>query len=108
MAKTGVPWVKELIALENRSVSVSPELMKMYEGDYGPRKIVLREGSLYYQRDGRPEYCLQALSQNTFLLEGYLRFRLRFITDNEGQVTKIRGMYIEGRTDENERTDIPE
>jgi len=104
MAKTGIPWVKELIDLENQPVSVSLERLESYAGDYGPRKITLREGSLYYQREGRPEYQLQAMSQDTFLLEGYLRFRLRFISDSEGNVTKIRGMYIEGRTDENERT----
>jgi tetratricopeptide (TPR) repeat protein len=104
MAKTGIPWVRALMKLENQSITVPQELLERYAGDYGPRHIILREGDLYYQRDGRPEYKLNAMSRDTFLLEGYLRFRLQFVTDNEGKVTKVRGLYIEGRTDENDRS----
>jgi hypothetical protein len=59
---------------------------------------------LYYQREGRPEYRLRPLTQDTFILEGYLRFRLRFVSDGSGRISKIKGLYIEGRTDQAART----
>jgi len=103
MAKTAVPWIRDLMALEEKSVEVPDSLLEKYAGSYGPRKITLREGHLFYQREGRPEYRLKPLDRNTFLLEGYPRFRLRFVTNDQGEVTAVRGLYIEGRTDTNKR-----
>jgi len=104
MAKTGVPWVRELMAAEGKSVDVPLSRLKGYAGEYGPRRISLRDGVLYYQREGRPEYRLRPLSQDTFILEGYLRFRLRFVSDSSGRIAKIKGLYIEGRKDQTART----
>jgi hypothetical protein len=77
--------------------------MEKFVGDYGPRHIRLRDGRLYYQRDGRQEYRLKILSKNTFALEGYGPFRIRFALDESGRVTKIVGLYIQGNTDESPR-----
>jgi CubicO group peptidase (beta-lactamase class C family) len=105
MAKTAVPWIRELMAAEGKTVDVPASLLEKYAGDYGPRKITLREGRLFYQREGRPEYRLKALNRSTFLLEGYLRFRLQFVTNSQGEVTSVSGLYIEGRTDMNKRSE---
>jgi hypothetical protein len=43
------------------------------------------------------------LTKDTFVLEGYAPFRVRFVSDESGQVTKIVGLYIGGRTDESLR-----
>ena len=104
MAKNAVPWIRQLIAAEGKSVEVPLSRLESYAGRYGPRNITLLEGSLYYQRSGRPEYRLRPLTQDTFILEGYLRFRVRFVSDSGGRVTKIKGLYIEGRQDETART----
>jgi tetratricopeptide (TPR) repeat protein len=105
MAKTAVPWIRELTAAEGKTVDMPASLLERYAGDYGPRKVTLRDGSLYYKREGRPEYRLRPLNRTTFILEGYLRFRLQFVSDSEGRVTAVRGLYVEGRTDENERSE---
>jgi len=104
MAKNAIPWVRELIAAEGTSVDVPLSRLESYAGEYGPRNITLLEGSLFYQRAGRPEYRLRPLTQDTFILEGYLRFRLRFVSDSSGSVLKITGLYIEGRMDETARS----
>jgi CubicO group peptidase (beta-lactamase class C family) len=104
MAKNGIPWVKELMAAKGKTVEVPLPVLESYAGNYGPRRVFLREGYLYYQRGGRPEIRLLPLSRDTFLLEGSLRFRLRFVTDSTGKVTKVKGLYIEGRMDESSRT----
>jgi hypothetical protein len=77
--------------------------MEKFVGDYGPRHIILRDGSLYYKRDGRPEYRLIPLTRNTFALEGYASFRLQFVSDKNGRISKVIGLYIQGDTDESLR-----
>ncbi len=105
MAKNGIPWVRELMAAKDKTVEVPLPVLESYAGNYGSRRVILRDGHLYYLREGRPEARLRPFSRDTFLLEGTLRFRLRFIADGGGQVTKLQGLYMEGRRDEDSRTD---
>lgn len=102
-ARMTIPWVKELIEVEENPVSVKKALLEKYAGDYGARHMRVKEGSLYYQREGRSEYKLIPLSKDTFALEAYGTFRLRFVMDKEGSVTKVVGLYLGGQTDESER-----
>jgi len=102
-AKMCIPWVKEIIQAEEKPVLIPERLLKKYAGDYGPRHVYLREGTLFYQRDGRKEYMLMPLTQDTFTLLGYGIFRLRFVLDKNGNVTKATGIYLGGRTDESLR-----
>ena len=46
------------------------------------------------------------LTQDTFTLVGYGVFRLRFVLDKNGNVTKATGIYLGGRTDESLRDKI--
>ncbi|UCE22754.1 MAG: serine hydrolase [Candidatus Aminicenantes bacterium] len=101
--KRSLPWIKEAIQAEEHPVLVSEAKLKKYAGDYGPRHVYFRQGKLYYQRDGRKEYELLPLTQDTFALIGYGFFRLRFVLDKDRNVTKVVGIYIEGRTDESLR-----
>jgi len=88
---------------EQKTVNIPTEILNKYVSDYGPRHIILRDGNLYYQRDGKKEFRLHAISENTFLLEGYNNFRIHFIKDKNGKVTKIIGLYIDGSKDESLR-----
>jgi len=103
LATRGLQWARDALKVEKNPVALSVEEMERFAGDYGPRHITLREGRLYYQRDGRPEYRLLPLDKNTFALEGYGPFRIQFASDESGQVTKIVGLYIQGNTDESPR-----
>ena len=102
-AERGIQWAKEALKAENNPVHLSAEEMEKYVGDYGPRRISLREGRLYYQREGRPEFRLHPLTTNTFALEGYVPFRIEFVLDETGLTTKIVGHYLDGTTDESLR-----
>ncbi len=103
LAEDGIGWAKIALKAEKNPVSLSAEEMERFVGDYGPRHISLREGCLYYQREGRDEYRLKPLTKDTFALEGYAPFRIQFVSDESGQVTKIVGLYISGQTDESLR-----
>ena len=81
-------------------------LLQEYVGEYGDRHVEMRDGALYYHRQGarvqepRP---LHAISEDTFVLEGENSFKLRFERGPDGSVDRIRGLYLEGETDESPR-----
>ena len=96
-------WAREALRVEKSPVSLSAAEIEKFAGDYGPRHIILRDGSLYYKRDDRSEYRLIPLTKDTFALDGYASFRLQFVSDENGRIAKIIGLYIQGRTDESLR-----
>jgi CubicO group peptidase (beta-lactamase class C family) len=103
LATRGLQWARDALKAEQNPVALSLEELERFAGDYGPRHISLRDGRLYYQREGRQEYRLLPLDKNTFALEGYGPFRIQFVSDETGQVTKIVGLYIQGNTDQSPR-----
>jgi len=103
MAKRGLKWAQEALEAEKNPVALSAAEMEKLAGDYGERHILLRGGTLYYQREGRPDYRLIPIKKDTFALEGYAQFRIQFVSDKSGQITKIVGHYIRGNKDESPR-----
>ena len=103
LATRGLQWARDALKAEKNPVALTAEEMERLAGDYGPRHIKLRDGSLFYQRDGRQEYRLIPLDKTTFALESYAPFRIRFESDESGNVTKIVGLYIQGNTDQSPR-----
>jgi CubicO group peptidase (beta-lactamase class C family) len=103
LAKLGVQWADEARQADIHPVDLTEADMARLAGDYGPRHITLREGRLYYRREGRLEYRLKPLSASTFSLEGSASFRIRFVSDDRGEVQKIIGLYLDGSTDESLR-----
>jgi tetratricopeptide (TPR) repeat protein len=103
LAKLGAQWADEARQADINPVALTEENMARLAGDYGPRHITLREGRLYYRREGSPEYRLKPLSASTFCLEGSASFRIRFVADDRGEVQKIIGLYLDGNTDESLR-----
>jgi CubicO group peptidase (beta-lactamase class C family) len=103
-AKQYLPWIKEVIQAEEKSIVIPQETLAKYAGVYGPRHVRIQDGRLFYKREGRKEYELVPLTQNMFALKNRGIFRLRFISDESGDVTKVIGIYIGGRTDESSRT----
>jgi len=96
-------WAREALGVEKSPVTLSAAEMEKFAGSYGPRHIILRDGSLYYRRDDRPEHRLMPLTKDTFALDGYAQFRLQFVSDENGRIAKIIGLYIQGNTDESLR-----
>jgi CubicO group peptidase (beta-lactamase class C family) len=96
-----IAWLEEGIAALEEPVELSAEQLAAYVGVYGPRHIVLREGSLYYRREGATaETRLTPLTRDMFALESNRSFRIRFVADEIGVFVKIVGLYSDGRTDE--------
>jgi hypothetical protein len=82
---------------------IDPEIAKRYVGVYGPRRITLDEGKLYYQREGRPRYEMIAISEVLFCFHGIEYFRLKVELDEEGNPEALVGLYDGGHTDRSPR-----
>jgi len=102
-AGRGKAWLEPVLAALDDPPTVRLALLERYHGDFGPRHITLEARGLFYQRDGNPSYRLHPMSDDTFFLEGLGSFRIRFATDQAGQVTKIVGLYVDGNEDETPR-----
>jgi CubicO group peptidase (beta-lactamase class C family) len=95
-----IAWIEERIAARDTPVSVPEATLRRYAGDYGPRRVRLRAGTLYYRREGNPEYRLVPLAADLFALDGLETFRVRFAVEEDGGVTGIVGLHIDGSSDE--------
>jgi len=89
---------------DNFSALLSPKAvdestLRTYAGVYGPRTVTLEDGILFYQREGRPKYKMIPMSDDTFMFEEIDYFRLKFVTDEDGNPTEVNGLYKGGYVD---------
>jgi len=83
---------------------VPPEgVFKDYVGIYGPRRIWIEDGELYYQRGENPRYGLTPMAADKFMIKSLDYFRIEFVRDDSDEVVKLVGLYDNGRTDAHER-----
>jgi hypothetical protein len=94
-----------LADLESRlnPIKLSKKEMKQYIGAYGPRRIFIEDGALYYQRESRSPHKLVPMDKDLFRVGDLDYFRISFERNKSGKVAKIIGMYDNGRTDGHER-----
>jgi hypothetical protein len=104
-AKKGrLVWLLDGLAVEMNTVALPDSTAKACIGSYGPRSVRFENGSLYYRREGRPEFRLVPMGGNRYIVETLDYFRLQFRTDSSGKVTELIGQYDNGDTDSNPRT----
>ena len=100
--KEQITWVKSSVDAKANPFVLDEKIMKAYAGKYGPRNIIFRNNELYYQREGRPEFKMIPMNENTFMFEDIEYFRLKVIMEDKKAVA-VEGQYDNGRTDRNER-----
>jgi len=104
-----IDWTMDWVKAIKNPLKLSLDHLKKLEGDYSGRHIRLKEETLYYFRDNASSENhrkLYPLSEDTFILKEISWFRLRFSKDKNGNITKITGIYQNGRTDDSLR-DLP-
>ena len=101
--KYGIEWTLDGIKVEQTPHSIAKEIMNQCIGHFGPRQIFMKDGSLYYQREGNPEYKLIPMKDDLFMIKEIPYFRLQTIRENE-EVVALKGLYDGGRTDRNTRS----
>ncbi len=103
--KKALAWVLKGLEVEKNPVTLDQKSMADFAGMYGPRKIMIENGTLFYQREGRPKYKLIPMGEDSFMLEGLDYFRMKFNKDSSGKVMELVGMYDDGTTDSNKLSD---
>ena len=101
-----IEWAMEYINAFDHPVSVPADHLQKIAGDYDTRHFQFREGTLWYLRDGvsRTEYReLTPMSNDMYVMEGVVYFRMQFEYDDAGHPTKVVGMYDSGYRDESVR-----
>jgi hypothetical protein len=101
--KAGLEWA--LLDLDSRlePVEISKKQMKEYVGQYGPRRIFIDGGGLFYQRDDRAAMRMEPMAEDLFRVGDLDYFRLTFERDSKGKIVKIVGLYDNGRSDGHDR-----
>ncbi len=99
-----VEWALEGLKSKNSDFTVNEDVLKSYVGNYGPRKITFKQGSLYYQREGNREYKLIPISETKFRMEEISNFRIKVLKEND-EVVALQGLYNTGRTDKSMRSE---
>jgi hypothetical protein len=96
-------WAIDGKQVKLNPVTVEESQLQAYVGQYGPRKIWIQNGELYYQRGENPKYKLIPMGDHRFMIEEIDYFRVKFVLDDPGQASEIIGQYDNGRTDGHKR-----
>ncbi len=98
-AEKRAEWVRMAIGAKQDPPEVPPATLRRYAGDYGPRHVSLEGNTLHYRRDGGVETRLLPISLDTFELEGYPAYRVRFVTSENGRISKLVLLGFDGEED---------
>jgi len=99
--RSQIAWMREYLQLQKEVANVPVETLQRYVGTYKERRITLQNGNLYCEDTASDQpHRLLPLSENTFVVEGDVRVRLRFVTEQGDKADKITLLYIEDRQDE--------
>ncbi len=101
--KQELAWVKEGLQAKLHPFNLDEKKLKDFVGVYGPRKITLEDGQLYYQRENRPKMKMIPMSEDLFMLDELAYFRIRFIREN-GRIVALEGHYDNGTVDKNDKS----
>lgn len=102
-----IEWDMDYLQAMEKPFPLNGSYMQKLAGDYEVRHIMVKDGKLYYFREGgltadaRP---LLAFSKDTFFIEGVTIFRFKVEFDSQGNPVKLVGHYNDGRRDETKRT----
>jgi hypothetical protein len=97
-----VAWTIDGLKTKKNPVTIDEKTLKLYVGVYGPRKITLENGELYYQREDRPKMKMVPMKDDMFMFNDIDYFRVKFIKEGN-KVIALEGNYDNGRTDRNDK-----
>ncbi len=101
--KNALAWATDGLKAKLEPYTLEQKDMKQYVGVYGPRKITLEDGKLYYQREDRPKMQMIPMKEDLFMFEEIDYFRLKIII-KDGKAIAVEGHYDNGRTDRNNKS----
>jgi hypothetical protein len=97
-----IAWALMEVDARLNPVSLDESALREYTGDFGNRKIFVKDGALHYQREGRPAYELEPMTKDmfSFVDKGMFYVRVRFSRSQSGDVDTMILVYDTGQKDE--------
>ncbi len=101
-------WAIAGLEAKTKPVKLSNSQLKQYAGDYTNRRVIFKDGVLYYQRPSVSEKTrkLTPMTNTLFAVEGIDYFRIAFKKDAQGKVVAVQGLYERGNRDLSKKGDI--
>lgn len=96
-------WDIDRLKAMTNEVEIDADIMRKYAGTYGPRKLTLENGALYYRRSQGPRMKMIPMTETTFMFEELDGFKLEIELDGAGNPVAALGHYREGRVDRTDR-----
>jgi len=101
--KKGLVWAVDGLKAKLEPINLDENTLKKYVGVYGPRKLTLEEGDLYYQREDRPKMKLIPMKEDLFMVNEIDYFRLKIIIE-DGKAVAVEGHYDNGTVDKHDKS----
>jgi hypothetical protein len=101
--KKRLSWALETLKAQHSPLTLQPEKLKSYVGQYGDRLISWENDQLVYTRGARKSRLIP-VDTDRFAVEGVDDFCLHFNRDGKGQLVSVSGHYQDGKTDKSERS----
>jgi CubicO group peptidase (beta-lactamase class C family) len=99
-----IQWIRERIEARKNPVRWPEDELELFVGTYGPFQISMSEGGLFVEVDWlKKEYRLVPLKKDIMDIEGLGGYRLQFVSEENGMVTKVVGVSVGGRKIEGTR-----
>jgi len=89
-------WLLQGLKAEYFPVSIPDNTLSSYAGQYGARKIIYENGTLYYEREGQDRFPMIPMDVNLFALENIPYLRLKIIQEND-MIVGVKGLHEDGR-----------
>jgi CubicO group peptidase (beta-lactamase class C family) len=102
-----IAWDLDHLRAVREPLSLEEAYLLKLAGVYGPRQLSVRDGRLFYFREGgtAPEpRPLLALARDTFVIEGVVYFRLQVEFDAAGNPDALVGLQDDGSRSVSKRT----
>lgn len=99
--KNIISWHISLLESKINPYTLDQNALNEFVGIYGPRKVTLEDGNLYYQRENNPKYKLIPMARDKFYIAELDFFRILFERDENGKIDRITGLYDNGQSDSN-------
>ena len=96
--KERLEWSLQGLKAIDQPLEIDEKILKSYVGTYGPRNLIMEDGTLFYQRENGPKNELLGITETLFMFEAAPFFRLE-VAKEDGRIIGLRGHYEGGRTD---------
>jgi hypothetical protein len=95
-------WLLPIVKNRQQPIVLDQAILESFVGNFGKTSLVLKNNNLYYSWNKKLNFLLTPITDDIFILDGVLDFRIQLITEN-GKVTGMKRIYEDGQEGFNEK-----